>query len=181
MDRRQPSPSTQGWRGQPSRGSDGRRGRCRIGGVDGPIDFDIEQLKSSLRSVDHALIRLTPVGITERLLVDFRTNDSTGPGVCLLPDVNSLAERLKTIEQARPGFPVPERMHVITWPLRVAALERLGVLETIRDRLAQMDAFDALNELDEAHGRLLRLEHQEVRRAITGEGYHTLWPATAQA
>ena len=66
-------------------------------------------------------------------------------------------------------------------PLRVAALERLGVLETIRDRLAQMDAFDALSELDEAHTRLLRLERQEVRRAITGEGYHTLWPVAAQA
>ena len=177
---RQRSPSTQG----AVRGGTGRPGRCRVAGVDGPIDFDIEQLKASLRTVDHALIRLTPVGITERLLVDFRTNDSTGPGVCLLPDVHSLAERLKTIEQARPGFPVPERMHIITWPLRVAALERLGVLETIRDRLAQMDAFDALTELDEVHGRLLRLlrlERQEVRRAITGEGYHTLWPATAQA
>lgn len=149
--------------------------------MDGHIDFDIDQLKSSLRVVDHALIRLTPVGITERLLVDFRANDSLGPGVCLLPDVNSLAERLKTIEQARPGFPVPERMHVITWPLRIAALERLGILETIRERLSEMGAFVALGEMEEAHQRLLRLERQEVRRAITGEGYHTLWPETAQA
>ena len=149
--------------------------------MDGSIDFDIEQLHDSLRSVDHALIRLTPVGIAERMLVDFRTNDSAGPAVHLLPEVSSLAERLKTIQQVRPAFPLPDRIHVITWPLRVSALERLGLLQTIRDRLARMDAFDALRDLDEVYERLLRLEREEVRRAITGEGYHTLWPVVKQA
>lgn len=148
--------------------------------MDGPLEFDVDQLHASLRSLDHALIRLTPVGITQRMLVDFRSNDRAGPGVRLLPDVRSFAERLQTIVQARPEFERPERVHVINWPLRVAALERLGVLETIRSRLAAMDAFDALRQLNESYKRLLRLEREEQRRAILGEGYHTLWPRQPQ-
>ena len=149
--------------------------------MDGPIRFDADELRSSLRDVDHVLFRLTPTGITERLLIDFRSNDHAGPAVILLPEVGSLAERLRSIDEARPGFARPERLHVITWPLRVAALERLGVWQEIRDRLAQMDAFDALQQLDRANERLLRLERDEVQRAITGEGYRTLWPPVKQA
>ena len=149
--------------------------------MDGSIDFDVQQLHDALRSAEHALIRLTPAGISERLLLDFRCNAQAGPGVLMLPEVGSLAERLKSIEQARPHFPRPERIQVITWPLRVGALERLGVLRTVRDRLASMDAFDALRELDAVYVRLLRLERDEVRRAIVGEGYRTLWPSVKQA
>ena len=144
--------------------------------MDGPIEFDIDQLHDSLRSVDHALIRLTPVGIGQRLLIDFRSNDHAGPAVLLLPEVRSLAERIKSIEQARSEFPSLERIHVITWPLRVGALERLGVIETLRARLAGMDAFRALKQLDAAYARLLQLEQEEQRRAVSGEGYRTLWP-----
>lgn len=143
--------------------------------MDGPIRFDVEELHESLASIDHALIRLTPI-ITQRLLVDFRSNEQAGPAAIILPEVSSLAERLKSIERARPGFERPERINVIMWPLRVGSLERLGVLGAIRDRFASLDAFDALRDLDTAYGRLLKLEQEEQMRAIVGEGYHTLWP-----
>ena len=149
--------------------------------MDGSSTSDVEQLCEFLRTVDHVLIRLTPAGIMERLLVDFRSNGQTGPGVHLLPEVSSLAERLRTIAEARPDFPPPERIHVSTWPLRIGALERLGVVAAIRDRLAAMDAFDALQQLDDSYERLLRLEREEQVRAITGEGYRTLWPPVRQA
>ncbi|MSQ41778.1 MAG: hypothetical protein EXR65_01895 [Dehalococcoidia bacterium] len=143
--------------------------------MDGPIDLDIGQVQASLRSLDHALIRITTVGITQRLLVDFRANSLAGPLMQLLPEARSIAERLQSIQTARPQFARPERIHVINWPLRVAALEQLGVLETVRARLASMDAFDALRQLNQCYARLLTLEREEQRRAILGEGYHTLW------
>lgn len=147
--------------------------------MDGPIRFNVEALHESLASVDHVLIRLTPI-ITQRLLVDFRSNEQTGPAVIILPDVTSLAERLKSIEIARPQFDRPERINVIMWPLRVRALERLGIFRAIRDRFAALDAFDALSDLDRAYERLLQLEEEEQMRAIVGEGYQTLWPAERQ-
>lgn len=142
--------------------------------MDGPIRFNVEELHDSLAAVDHVLIRLTSI-VTQRLLVDFRSNEQAGPAVIILPDVNSLAERLQSIERARPEFDRPERINVIMWPLRVSALERLGVFGAIRDRLASLDAFDALRDLDQAYERLLKLEQEEQMRAIVGDGYKTLW------
>ena len=149
--------------------------------MDGAIDLDIERLRRSLKSVDHVLFRMTPAGVSQRLLVDFRVTPTLGPGVHLLPEAGSLAERVKTIEQVRPGLPVPERLVIVTWPLRVDALERLGVLQLIRDRLAAMDAFDRITELDQSYATLLDLQRQELRRAITGDGYRTIWPQVRQA
>ena len=143
--------------------------------MDGSQNIDVDGLRASLQSVEHLLLRFTPVA--ERLLLDFRTREGAGPGVALLPPVDSFAERLRTIERERPGFPRPKRIHVVNWPLRVASLERLGVLETVRNRLADMDAFDAIGSLDETYRRLLEIERDETRRAIEGEGYHTIWPA----
>ena len=145
----------------------------------GPIRFNVEELQQSLASVDHVLIRLTPI-ITQRLLIDFRSNEHAGPTAIVLPDVNSFAERLLSIERARPDFERPERINVIMWPFRVAALERLGVVGVIRDRFVALDAFDALRDLDEAYAQLLKLEQEEQMRAIVGDGYRTLWPRESQ-
>jgi hypothetical protein len=145
----------------------------------GPIRFNVEELQQSLASVDHVLIRLTPI-ITQRLLIDFRSNEHAGPTAIVLPDVDSFAERLLSIERARPDFERPERINVIMWPFRVAALERLGVVGVIRDRFAALDAFDALRDLDEAYAQLLKLEQEEQMRAIVGDGYRTLWPREPQ-
>ena len=46
--------------------------------MDSSSRFDLRQLQESLEGVDHALIRLTPM-ISERLLIDFRTNEHGGP------------------------------------------------------------------------------------------------------
>ena len=145
----------------------------------GPIRFNVEELQQTLASVDHVLIRLTPI-ITQRLLIDFRSNEHAGPTAIVLPDVNSFAERLLSIERARPDFERPERINVIMWPFRVAALERLGVVGVIRDRFVALDAFDALRDLDEAYAQLLKLEQEEQMRAIVGDGYRTLWPRESQ-
>lgn len=121
------------------------------------------------------LIRFGP--ISERLFLDFRASTGEGPGIFVLEQVSSFAERVATIQRVRPGLPAPERLHVVTWPLRVGALERLGVLEAVRARLASMDAFSALPMLEGAYQELAELERIETQRAISGEGYHTLWPA----
>ena len=143
--------------------------------MDGTFDVDLDALRSSVLSVEHMLVRFTP--ISERLLLDFRTTGEEGPGVALLPQVSSFTERLKTIEEARPEFPRPERIYVVSWPLRIASLERLGVLEAIRERLADMDAFDVIGSVDTTFKRLLALERDEISKAISGDGYQTIWPS----
>ena len=49
--------------------------------MDGPQNIDLDGLRASLKSVEHLLLRFTPVA--ERLLLDFRTREGVGPGVHL--------------------------------------------------------------------------------------------------
>jgi hypothetical protein len=146
--------------------------------VDRRFEIDLAGLQQSLRTVDHVLMRFQPV--PQRLLIDYRSSEERGPGVCVLPQARTLVERLASVEKARPGFPRLERLYVVTWPLRIGSLERLGLLDSIRERLASLDAFGAIAELNEAHIELRMLEREELRRAITGEGYRTLWPQATQ-
>lgn len=146
--------------------------------MDHRFEVDLGGLQRSLRTADHVLMRFHPM--PQRLLIDYRSSTERGPGVCVLPQARTLAERLASVERARPGLPRLERLYVVIWPLRVASLDRLGLREVVRKRLASLDAFDAITELDDAHEELLTLEREELRRAITGEGYRTLWPRASQ-
>jgi hypothetical protein len=112
-----------------------------------------------------------------RLFVDFRSSSEAEPAVLVLQPVNSFRERLISIRRGRPEFPVPEQLQVATWPLRIGSIERLGVLDTVRGRLDTDGAAEALIQLAGAVQELQDAERDEVRRAISGEGYRTLWPS----
>ena len=147
--------------------------------MDSAYEVDREALIEAIGTQDHLIFRFTIV--QQRLLVDFRCNDRTGPGVHLLPPVRSMRERVASITKARPDFPRPDQIYVVGWPLRVAALDRLNVLQPIRDRLADLGAEDQIERLERAYRELLDDELEELRRAITGEGYRTLWPEPSES
>ncbi len=145
--------------------------------MDSAYEVDLDALLRAVRTGDHLIVRFAT--IAQRLLMDFRTRPGEGPGMHLLPAANTLQERLASITAARPHFPRPERLFVIAWPLRVGGLERMGFLEAARQRLAALDAFDQVRALDAAYHGLLAEEREEIRRAISGDGYRTLWPGRA--
>jgi hypothetical protein len=143
--------------------------------MDGGLNADVEAVRRAIGDRDHALIRFEAVA--HRLLVDFRSTSEIEPAVHVLPPVRSLRERIASIRRARPGLPVPTELQIVGWPLRVRSLERLGILETVRERLTAVGAHEALAQLAAAIEELEAAERDEYRRAITGEGYRTLWPA----
>lgn len=143
--------------------------------MDGDRTIDLDQLRAALERRDHLLMRFETVAL--RLFVDFRTSSEAEPAVLVLQPVNSFRERLNSIRRARPEFPVPDQLQVATWPLRIGSIERLGLLDTIHARLSTNDASEARRQLDDALQELRDAERDEVRRAISGEGYRTLWPA----
>ena len=149
--------------------------------MDDAYQVDQVALRAAVGERDHLVFRFST--IPQRLFLDFRTTTNDGsegaPGVFLLPPASSIRERMTSMREVRPNFPRPERVNVIAWPLRVTALRRLGVIEEIRARLAALHAFEALAELDRVVERLERSEEREARRAVTGEGYRTVWAAAA--
>jgi hypothetical protein len=143
--------------------------------MDGNRTFDVDGLRAALKECDHLLMRFETVAL--RLFVDFRSSSEAEPAVLVLQPVNSFRERLISIRRGRPEFPVPEQLQVATWPLRIGSIERLGVLDTVRGRLDTDGAAEALIQLAGAVQELQDAERDEVRRAISGEGYRTLWPS----
>jgi len=143
--------------------------------VDGDRTFDVDELKVVLAERDHLLMRFETM--TLRLFIDFRSSSEAEAAVMVLQPVNSFRERLISIRRGRPEFPVPEQLQVATWPLRVGSIERLGLLDAIRARLSADGASEALRQLDDAIQELQTAEREEIQRAISGEGYRTLWPA----
>ena len=147
--------------------------------MDSAYDVDLDALLRTVQRSDHVIVRFST--LAQRLFIDFRTREGEGPGVFVLPMAATIEERLASIAAARPHFPRPERLYVMAWPLRVGGLVRLGFLEATRQRLAAMDAFEQVRDLERAFGDLERAEQEEMHRAITGDGYRTIWPAPSDS
>lgn len=145
--------------------------------MDTSYPLDLDALFAAIDAHDHLIFRFSTVD--ERLFVDFRSTVAVMPAAMVLPPAENVGERLASIAAARPGLPRPERLYVVAWPLRVGGLARLRVLDALRRRFADLDAFEALAALDRSAVRLERAERAEVSRAVRGEGYRTLWPARA--
>ena len=144
--------------------------------MDSSYHIDRAALTAAIHDRDHLIFRFATIAL--RLFVDFRQSEEDGPAVFVLPPAASVRERMLSIREVRPAFPRPGRLNLVAWPLRVGGLERLGIVDELRQRLGDLDAFDALAALDAAMVRLEAAEAAETRRAITGEGYRTLWAAS---
>lgn len=117
--------------------------------------------------------------IRRTLLVDTRTSAVDGPLVLMVPMVNSVEERVRSLKRLRPRFPKPESMTLIPWPKFVGALQRLGIWELIVQRLVALGGEQMRPRCDEALADLLREERSQVKNAIVGEGFQTLWEREA--
>jgi hypothetical protein len=69
-------------------------------------------------------------------------------------------------------------MTAIWWPKYVNTLYTSGVWAAIVKRIADTGFTDAVRQCDDVLRDLLALERQEVRNAITGEGFQTIWQRT---
>jgi hypothetical protein len=116
--------------------------------------------------------------IRKTLLLDMRSNNVDPPLVIVVPMVNSAEERLRSLRRLRPRFPRPESMTLIPWPKWVASLQRLGIWELIERRMVALGGEAMQGRVAEAFADLQREEHAQVRNAILGEGYQTLWERT---
>jgi hypothetical protein len=146
--------------------------------MDSFYELDRDALAASIARAEHLLFRF--VTVSPRLFVDFRSDGEVGPGVHVLRAARTLFERIATIREARPELPLPERLLVVEVPARVRGLKRIGAFPAIRDRLVEMDAFDQAMELHLAYEQLQAFEREEIRQAITGDGYRTLWTSTRE-
>jgi hypothetical protein len=141
--------------------------------MDNDYGLDLDEVMRVIGSADVLILRF--VVVQQRLLLDARASDLEGPLLKLVPRVSSARERFRDLKQARPRFPLPDRITAIAWPRFVETLVSSGVWAQIERRL-DVPAFPQAGQQAAAVlEELRRLERTEIRNAIRGEGYQTYW------
>jgi hypothetical protein len=114
--------------------------------------------------------------IEKRLLADFRTKQGNGPLVAVVPRVESVEDRFRSIKRLRPEFPVPERVNRFLWPRSVPVMLSSGVWQRLVDRASARGDDETTEMCGRVMEELMAIERAEVVGAIRGaDHYETLW------
>lgn len=141
--------------------------------MDNDYGIDLGEVMRVIRSADVLMLRF--VVVSDRLLLDARSNELDGPMLKVVPRVNGARERFRELRRLRPRFPLPDRITAVQWPHRIATLSSSGVWDIVRERLSASGFPGAADQADAILEELTRLEKLEIRNAIKGEGYQTYW------
>jgi hypothetical protein len=115
--------------------------------------------------------------LRKTLLMDTRATALDGPMIKVVPMATSPEERFRELVRLRPRFPKPESISIIPWPKYAASLVRLEVWDHIVRRFLEIGPPEIVRQCDECLQEIYRAERKEIRRAITGHEYETLWEA----
>jgi len=137
-------------------------------------------LDDILRTIETAdVLRIRFLLLDKRLLIDNRFNEFEGPMLKIVPRASSSEESFRNLRRLRPRFPLPERMTAIWWPKYISTLHTSGVWPALVRRISDTGFTDSVHQCDDILRELLALERQEIRNAISGEGFQTIWARAA--
>ena len=141
--------------------------------MDNDYAIDLEQIIHTILTSEVLTIRFAL--LEKRLLIDNRYNEIDGPMVKLVPRVNSYEERFRNLRRMRPRFKLPEKITAIWWPKYISTLDTTGVWPALTHRIAATGFSASVREAEDAFRELRDMERGEIRRAVSGEGFQTLW------
>jgi hypothetical protein len=144
--------------------------------MNGEFPVNVDEVKGHIDRADIFAIYFPFLGKT--LVVDTRTTANEGPLIRLLPMARSVEERLWKLHKMRSHLPRPRGLVAIPWPRYARSLQELGVWERIVARVASLGFPSVERDCEHALSQLIRAEAKEIKNAITGEGYHSLWETT---
>lgn len=113
--------------------------------------------------------------LRKTLLMDTRTTAVDGPMIKVVPMAASPEERFRELVRMRPRFPKPETINIIPWPKYAESLVRTEVWDHIVRRFLEIGPPNIVSECEKCLKEVRAAEREEIRRAITGDGYETLW------
>ena len=141
--------------------------------LDSDYRIDVSEVNRNIDVAD--VIALYFPLLRKTLLMDMRTNDIDGPMIKVVPMANTPEERFQSLLKMRPRFGRPESITIIPWPKYATSLVDLGIWDRIVRRYADTGSPASVRECERCHAELVKLEREELHRAITGEQYETLW------
>jgi hypothetical protein len=141
--------------------------------MDNDYVLNLDDILHTIETAD--VVRIRFLLLEKRLLIDNRYNEFEGPLIRLVNRSGSSEESFRNLKRMRPRFPLPDKMTAIWWPKYVNTLSTSGVWAAIVARISNAGFTDAIAQCDEVLRELRQLERQEVRNAISGEGFQTIW------
>ena len=141
--------------------------------MDNDFVIDLDAILDAIDNADVITIRFLIV--PQRLLIDARHSERDGPLVKVVPRARSLEERFQTIKKLRPRFRLPDKISAVWWPKRVEGLVSAGIWERIVKRVTDAGFPDVAEECQRVLDDLICEERAEIRNAVAGAGYQSLW------
>lgn len=147
--------------------------------MDSDYRIDVSEVNKNIDVAD--VIALYFPLLRKTLLMDMRTNDVDGPMIKVVPMANTPEERFQSLLKMRPRFGRPDSITIIPWPKYVQSIAEMGIWDRIVRRYAELGSPQSVRDCDRCFAELAKLEGEEIRRAITGENYETIWGARGLA
>ena len=141
--------------------------------MDNDYVLNLDDILHTIETAD--VVRIRFLLLEKRLLIDNRHNEFEGPLIRLVNRSGSSEESFRNLKRMRPRFPLPDKMTAIWWPKYVNTLSTSGVWGAIVARISNTGFTDSIAQCEEVLRELRQLERQEVRNAISGEGFQTIW------
>lgn len=146
------------------------------------LGFEIAPILHAIDTADVLIVRFP--FFEQRLLVDARSAEGDPPIIDLVPQASAIEERFRSVKEARPRQPLPDRIVSFQWPRHVGVMATCGVWQRIVHRLVQSGHAGLERRCQDAWQQMQNAERREAMRAIRGDDrYDTIWerPAGADA
>ena len=141
--------------------------------MDNDYAINLDEIMRTIEQAD--VLRIRFLLLDKRLLIDNRFNEFEGPLIKIVPRAGSSEESFRNLKRLRPRFALPDRMTAIWWPKYINTLRTTGVWNCVVKRVAESGYEDSVQQCENVLQELLELERQEVKNAIAGKGYQTIW------
>jgi len=142
-----------------------------------PGDEFITQVLSTIEESE--VLTIFFPNLAKALVADLRRNHEEGPVVRVANQVNSMEERMSTIEKMRPGLGRVRSIAGIPWTKSVRTLQENGVVDRLQDRLiaAGLNTYEAAQVCSDAFNKLKEVERAQWIDLIKGHSplYRTIW------
>ncbi len=141
--------------------------------MDNDYAINLDEIMRTIEQAD--VLRIRFLLLDKRLLIDNRFNEFEGPLIKIVPRAGSSEESFRNLKRLRPRFALPDRMTAIWWPKYINTLRTTGVWNCVVQRISESGYKDSIQQCEDVLQELLELERQEVKNAIAGKGYQTIW------
>jgi hypothetical protein len=138
--------------------------------IDSGVELDLEAVAQNIAEAD--VVGIFFPNLDKVLLLDTRCSQQVAPMVAVVPRERDLAARLRAVRRMRPQLPRIESITMIPWARRVDSLLTLGVWDQL---LARLDDAAVTSTAACCLAELRCLERAEMRNAILGHSYESLW------